>query len=132
MTKPNNIGAGDFSRPRSSRAAFGLFALVVMLGLISLFSLLSGCVYRGAKIIEGTDLAVGLNIPSTEGALQFQLLNYLSGFRLAVAENAALEMTYTTAETNDYLGIISTRVTKTISATVSPTETTTPDPSPNP
>lgn len=124
MTKTKSL-----AKDGASRAAFGLFALVVMLGLVSLFSLLSGCVYRGAKIIEGTDLAVGLNIPSTDGALQFQLLNYLSGFRLAVAENAALEMTYTTAETNDYLGIITTRVSKTVSATVSPTtETTTPNP----
>ena len=123
MTKTKSLAKDGFSR-----AAFGLFVLVVMLGLVSLFSLLSGCVYRGAKIIEGTDLAVGLNIPSTDGALQFQLLNYLSGFRLAVAENAALEMTYTTAETNDYFGIITTRVSKTVSATVSPTETATPNP----
>lgn len=130
MTKPNFIlgvrarrrpliGAGDFSRP-----ILGWFALVVMLGLISLCSLLSGCVYRGAKIVEGTDLAVGINVPSTEGALQLQLMNYLSGFRLAIAENAALTMTYSTSETNDYFGVIHTRVTKQVSATVSPTEDT--------
>lgn len=126
MSKPNaNLGGrGCYPAPthRFTRATFGLFALVVMLGLISLFSLLSGCVYRGAKIVEGADLAVGINVPSTEGALQLQLLNYLSGFRLGVAENAALEMTYTTAESNNYFGVISTRVSKTVTATVSPTE----------
>ncbi len=111
------------TEPRFTRAAFGLFTLVAMAGLIALASLLSGCVYRGAKIVEGTDLAVGINVPSTEGTLQLQLLNYLSGFRLGVAENAALKMTYTTAESNDYFGVIHTRTTKQVSATVEPCET---------
>ncbi len=105
---------------RFTRAAFGLFALVSLLGFIALASLLSGCVYRGAKITEGTDLAVGMNIPATDGALQFQLLNYLSGFRLGVAENAQLTLEYTSAETNDYFGIIHTRGAKSVTATVTP------------
>ena len=132
MTNSTKVGARvpcapkikSFAQDGESRLAFGLFVLVVMLGLVSLFSLLSGCVYRGAKIVEGTDLAVGINVPSTEGALQLQLMNYLSGFRLAIAENAALTMTYSTAESNNYFGVISTRTTKQVSATVSPTETT--------
>jgi hypothetical protein len=85
--------------------------------------LLSGCVYRGAKVTEGTDLALGFTVPGTDAALQFDALNYLTGFRLGVAENAALTVKYSCAETNSYLGCITTRVVKTIDATVSPCET---------
>ena len=81
-----------------------------------------GCVCRGAKITEGTDLAVGINVPSTEGALQLQLLNYLSGFRLGVAENAALTVEYSSAETNSYFGCVYVRTAKRVKAKVEPCE----------
>lgn len=82
-----------------------------------------GCVYKGAKVTEGTDLAIGLNVPVSEGTLQFQVLNYLSGFRLGVDRNAVLKCKYTAAETNDYLGVVHTRVYKTVDASVEPCET---------
>lgn len=87
----------------------------------------AGCVYKGAKIIEGTDLAVGFTVPGTEGAIQFDALNWLSGFRLGVAENSGLKVKYTVAETNDYFGIVHTRVIKTIDAKVEPCEVTPPE-----
>lgn len=80
----------------------------------------AGCVYRGAKITEGTDLAVGLSVPATDGALQVNALNWLSGFRLGVAQNATLRVNYSTADTNDYFGIIHTRTAKRIWAKVTP------------
>lgn len=83
-------------------------------------SSLAGCVYRGAKITEGTDLAVGLSVPGTDGALQVNALNWLSGFRLGVAQNATLRVAYSTADTNDYFGIIHTRTAKRIRAKVTP------------
>lgn len=85
--------------------------------------LAAGCAYKGAKVVEGTDLAVGINFPAAEGEAQLQLLNYLSGFRLAVDRNAIMRVKYTTAETNDYFGIISTRTAKTVDAAVEPCET---------
>ena len=93
----------------------------------ALTAALVGCTYKGAKVTEGTDLAIGLNIPVTEGTLQFQALNYLSGFRLAVDRNAIMRVKYTVAETNSYLGCVTTRVAKTVDATVEPCETVTPD-----
>ena len=96
----------------------------VCIGIIALIlaALLSGCVHKGAKITEGTDLAVGLEVPSTDGTLQLDVVNYLTGFRLGVAENAILRVEYTSATTNDWLGIIHNSTTKTISATVEPCE----------
>lgn len=91
---------------------------VVLLGAIC-----AGCIYRGAKVVEGTDLAVGFTVPGTDGAAQMDVLNYLSGFRLGVAENAALKVKYTVAETNDFLwGAATTRTWKTIDAKVEPCE----------
>lgn len=84
--------------------------------------LLGGCVYKGAKVTEGTDLAVGFNVPGSEGALQFNIFNWLSGFRLGVAENSMLHVRYTTAETNSYFGVITTHTAKTVYAKVTPCE----------
>lgn len=94
--------------------------------LLALSLALTGCVYRGAKITEGTDLAIGLTVPGTEGVLQFNALNYLSGFRLGVAENAALTVEYSTVATNSYFGVVKTETAKRIKAKVEPCETNTP------
>lgn len=97
---------------------------VLITSLICLIcSICSGCLYKGVKVVEGTDLAIGLNIPSTDGVLQLQLLNYLSGFRLGVAENCRLKLEYITSYTNSYFGVVTTDGVKKIKATVEPTET---------
>ena len=86
--------------------------------------LFGGCIYKGAKVVEGTDLAIGITIPQADGAAQLDVLNYLSGFRLGVAENAGLVVRYSVAESNEYFGVITTRTAKTIDAKVTPCETT--------
>lgn len=105
------------------RACVGVMSLFFLTAAFSLASLVSGCVYRGAKITEGTDLAIGLTVPGTEGVLQFNALNYLSGFRLGVAENAALTVEYSTVATNTYFGVVTTETAKRIKAKVEPCET---------
>lgn len=91
-----------------------LFALAVVT--------LSGCIYKGAKVVEGSDIAVGLQLPGADGALQLQLFNYLSGFRLGVDQNARLKVKYSIAETNSILGVWNGETKKTIDATVEPCE----------
>lgn len=85
-------------------------------------ALAAGCVYKGAKVTEGTDLSVGISVPGTEGAASVTILNWLSGFRLGLAQNAQMTLEYSVAETNDWFGIATTRTRKTITATVTPTE----------
>ena len=110
-------------KPNSTdRASLGVALLLALAAALALALICAGCVYRGAKITEGTDLAVGINVPSTEGALQLQLLNYLSGFRLGVAENAALTVEYSSAETNSYFGCVYVRTAKRVKAKVEPCE----------
>ena len=120
LPSPHSLPISRSTRLNKSPAPLAALTLALTLAL-------SGCVYKGAKIVEGTDLAIGLNVPSTDGTLQLQLLNYLSGFRLAVAENAALTVEYSTVASNSYFGVVQTQTSKSISATVQPCET-----SPNP
>lgn len=87
-------------------------------------SLMSGCVYKGAKVTEGTDLSVGISVPGTEGAASLTVLNWLSGFRVGLSQNAQMEMRYRCAETNDYFGIIHTRLFRDIEVDVTPTSET--------
>ena len=94
-----------------------------IVGIITAFALaaFAGCAQmKGAKITEGTDLAAGIDIPAAEGIARFTLLNYLSGFRLGVDQNARLTVDYTVDETNSYCGCITTRTRKTIHAVVEP------------
>ena len=83
----------------------------------------AGCVYRGAKATEGTSLTIGLSVPGTEGAASLTLVEYVSGFRLGVAENATATLKYRVAESNDYFGVVRTRSYKSADATVSPAVT---------
>lgn len=100
-----------------------LFVLAATVGL------LCGCAMDGAKVVEGKDLMVGLKIPSADGTVRFDVLNYLSGFRLGVASNSRLTMKYTCVETNSYLyGAITTQSHKDIDATVEPCEDDKPSP----
>lgn len=97
-----------------------LAALVIYLGIICACS---GCIYKGAKINEGVNLVAGINVPITDGALQVNALDWCTGFRMGVAENAAFKCRYTCATTNSFFGVIHTFCFKTIDAEVSPCET---------
>lgn len=109
----------------AGRAAFGILLLVCGALFMFAVSMCCGCctTYKGAKVVEGTDLAIGVSIPSSDGMADLNVLNYLSGFRLGVAQNAGLSLTYTVAETNSYLGIVQTQTSKSIKARVEPCET---------
>lgn len=107
----------------TERVCVGLALLWPLAFVLAVATLAGGCAYKGAKVVEGTDLAVGINFPAAEGEAQLQLLNYLSGFRLAVDRNAIMRVKYTTAESNTYFGVIHTQTAKTVDATVEPCET---------
>ena len=103
-------------------AATGCAILLALVAALALMMMCGGCLYRGAKITEGTDIAVGLTVPGSEETVQLNALNYLSGFRLGIAENAALTLRYSCATTNSYFGVVRSETVKSIDATVSPCE----------
>jgi hypothetical protein len=107
-------------------AATGCAILLALVAALSLMFICGGCLYKGAKITEGTDIAVGLTVPGSEETVQLNVLNYLSGFRLGIAEHAALTLKYSCATTNSYFGVVHSETVKTIDATVEPCETDAP------
>ena len=98
------------------------FNRAVLLACVLFLAICGGCAYRGGKVVEGTDLAVGISVPATEGTIDLNVLNYLSGFRLGVDRNAIFRVKYTIDEDNAYLGIATVKSKKTIDATVEPCE----------
>lgn len=81
---------------------------------------LSGCAAESAKVVEGTDLSVGFSLPGMEGEANFTLFNYLSGFKVTTSESSKVGLEYSCAETNDYFGVITTRVFKRVKAEIEP------------
>ena len=130
MTTTEDLMKEAFPPRPEERAALGeamLLGLCSFLAVMSLLGMLcGGCVYKGAKVTEGVDLAVGLTVPGSDGALQLNALNWLSGFRLGVAENALLTVEYSSVSTNSFFGCIYTKSEKHIKATVEPCETDAP------
>jgi hypothetical protein len=74
----------------------------------------------GAKIVEGTDLTLGVQLPYAESDTM-AVVNYISGFRVLVAENARANGKYTSATTNDWFGVVTSRTHKSIEADIEPT-----------
>ena len=82
--------------------------------------LLTGCAAESAKVVEGRDLSVGFSLPGMEGEANFTLFNYLSGFKVTTSESSKVKLEYSCAETNDYFGVITTRVFKRVKAKIEP------------
>lgn len=119
---PHSALRPPHSRDPYERVCAGVTLLFALCGALAVALALTGCVYKGGKITEGTDLAVGLTVPGTEGAVQVNALNWLSGFRLGVAENAALTVEYSSAATNSFFGVVHSSSVKRIKAKVEPCE----------
>lgn len=66
--------------------------------------LLTGCVYRGGKIIDGTNLAIGMTIPGTEWSIN--VLDYVGGIRVAGQDSTKITVTNSIDETNTYFGVV--------------------------
>ena len=95
-----------------------------LIGTLAACALLAGCAGLagdGAKIVEGTDLTLGVSLPYADASDAMTVINFLTGFRVLVAENARAEVKYSSSTTNDWLGIVSTVTEKRIEAKVEPT-----------
>ena len=75
----------------------------------------------GAKIVEGTDLTVGMSLPYAETSDVMAVINFISGFRVLVAENARATVEYSSTTTNDWFGVVTSLQEKRIKAAVEPT-----------
>ena len=103
------------------KAALGLFALWPLLAILAIGALCHGCAYKGGKVVDGTNLCVGMTIPGTEWTIN--ALDYVGGIRVAGNDQTSICVSNEVAETNSYFGVVETRRHSKMTATIEPTET---------
>jgi len=96
--------------------------IVMVCVVLYLASIVCGCktAYKGGKVSEGTDAFVGLNVPLSEGMIQFEILNYLSGFRFMYDKEAFVVFDYTVTNRTSFAGVYENGYSKTIHGSVIP------------
>ena len=96
----------------------GSALLAVALAALCLFG--SGCVYKGGKVVDGTNLEIGICIPGTEWSIN--ALSYTAGLKVAGNTATAIVVTNEVQETNSYFGVITMERKTKMSARIEPTE----------
>lgn len=82
---------------------------------------LCGCsVYRGGRVVDGTNLEIGMMVPGTSWNIDF--LSYTGGMKVAGNDATAITVTNVVAETNSYFGVVTTHRHTRMTAAIEPTE----------
>ena len=103
------------------KVSLGLFALWPLLAILAIGALFAGCAYKGGKVIDGTNLCIGMTIPGTEWTIN--ALDYVGGLRVAGNDQTSICVSNEVMETNSYFGVVETRRHSRMTATIEPTET---------
>ena len=110
----------DASLTATEKSALGMFLRWPLLAIIAIGSLCNGCAYKGGKVVDGTNLCVGMTIPGTEWTIN--ALDYVGGVRVAGNDQTSICVSNEVAETNSYFGVVETRRHSKMTATIEPTE----------
>ena len=110
----------DTSLTATEKSALGMFLLWPLLAILAIGALCNGCAYKGGKVVDGTNLCVGMTIPGTEWAIN--ALDYVGGVRVAGNDQTSICVSNEVAETNSYFGVVETHRHSKMTATVEPTE----------
>ena len=102
------------------KASLGLFALWPLLAILAIGALFAGCAYKGGKIVDGTNLCIGMTIPGTEWTIN--ALDYVGGLRVAGNDQTSICVSNEVAETNSYFGVVETSRRSKMTAAIEPTE----------
>ena len=108
----------DAPLTNAEKAALGLFVLWPILAILAIGALCNGCAYRGGKVVDGTNLAIGMKIPGTEWSIS--ILDYIGGVRVAGQDSTHITVTHEVAETNTYFGVVTTSRSSTLTADIEP------------
>ena len=103
------------------KASLGLFALWPLLAILAIGALFAGCAYKGGKVVDGTNLCIGMTIPGTEWTIN--ALDYVGGLRVAGNDQTSICVSNEVMETNSYFGVVETHRHSRMTATIEPTET---------
>lgn len=73
--------------------------------MLSAALLACGCStpYTGGKVVDGTNLELGVTVPGTDKVLNLNLLSYTGGVKVEGGERTSISVTNEVAETNTYL-----------------------------
>ena len=84
--------------------------VIVWLCATALLALV-GCAYKGGKVVDGTNLAIGMTIPGTEWAIN--VLAYVGGLRVAGNDSTHIVVTNEVDDESSYFGVVTIhRITK--------------------
>ena len=111
----------DASLTATEKSALGMFLLWPLLAILAIGSLCNGCAYKGGKVVDGTNLCVGMTIPGTEWTIN--ALDYVGGVRVAGNDQTSICVSNEVTETNSYFGVVETHRHSKMMATIEPTET---------
>lgn len=100
------------------KAALGLFALWPLIAIIAIGAMCCGCAYKGGKVVDGTNLCVGMTIPGTEWTIN--ALDYVGGLRVAGNDQTSITVSNEVVETNAYFGVVRTERHSKMTATIVP------------
>ena len=103
------------------KASLGLFVLWPLLAILAIGALFAGCAYKGGKVVDGTNLCIGMTIPGTEWTIN--ALDYVGGLRVAGNDQTSICVSNEVMKTNSYFGVVETRRHSRMTATIEPTET---------
>ena len=112
---------GDAPLTNVEKALLGLFVLWPLLAILAIGALFAGCAYKGGKVVDGTNLCIGMTIPGTEWTIN--ALDYVGGLRVAGNDQTSICVSNEVMETNSYFGVVETRRHSRMTATIEPTET---------
>ena len=111
----------DAPLTNAEKASLGLFALWPLLAILAIGALFAGCAYKGGKVVDGTNLCIGMTIPGTEWTIN--ALDYVGGLRVAGNDQTSICVSNEVMETNSYFGVVETHRHSRMTATIEPTET---------
>ena len=88
---------------------------------LALALLCVGCTsYKGGRVVDGTNLEVGIIVPGTDYSLN--LLSYTGGMKVGGNTDTSISVSNEVAETNSYFGVITIRRHTRLTANVEPCE----------
>lgn len=90
--------------------------IIIALALVAL----TGCAYKGGKVVDGTNLEIGIAIPGTEWSIN--VLSYTGGMRVCGNDATIITVTNKVVETNSYFGVVKTERDTKLVATITPVE----------
>ena len=110
-------------RDRKDRRGVMDFAWCIVLSAVLTMSLLcAACTsYKGGKLTEGTDIAIGMTIPQSGGTFQIDALNLVTGFRFLFAEDAGVKCVYCVTNTVTAFGFYNSTTVKSVDIELTPT-----------